>query len=86
VAALLLGEQALLTLAALPLGALIGYGLAALITLRSDSELFRLPLIVRQATYVSSFLVVTGAALLSGFLVRRRLDRFDLVEVLKTRE
>jgi len=86
VAVLLLGEQALLTLAALPVGALIGYGLAALITLRSDSELFRLPLIVRQATYVSAFLVVTGAALLSGFLVRRRLDRLDLVEVLKTRE
>jgi ABC-type antimicrobial peptide transport system permease subunit len=30
--------------------------------------------------------VVIGAAVLSGFVVRRRIDRLDLVEVLKTRE
>jgi ABC-type antimicrobial peptide transport system permease subunit len=30
--------------------------------------------------------VVVASALLSGVLVRRRLDRLDLIEVLKTRE
>jgi putative ABC transport system permease protein len=33
-----------------------------------------------------SSLVVLGAALASALVVRRRIDRFDLVQVLKTRE
>jgi len=33
-----------------------------------------------------SSLVVLAAALVSAMIVRRRIDRFDLVRVLKTRE
>jgi putative ABC transport system permease protein len=29
---------------------------------------------------------VLGSALVSGLIVRRRIDRLDLIEVLKTRE
>jgi putative ABC transport system permease protein len=86
VAAMLLGEQALLTALAVPLGFAVGYGLCALIVLRAQSELFRLPLLVSAGTYLFAFAVVAAAAVLSAVAVRRRLDRLDLVAVLKTRE
>jgi putative ABC transport system permease protein len=86
VALLLLGEQALLTAAALPLGFWIGYRLCAALAAAYQWELFRMPLVVSDRTWVFALAVVVGAALLSSLAVRRRLDRFDLVEVLKTRE
>lgn len=86
VAAMLLGEQALLTALAIPLGAAFGFGVCALLALRFESDLFRLPLVVSGRTYLFAFLTVAASALASGLAVRRRLDRFDLVQVLKTRE
>lgn len=86
VASMLLGEQALLTLVALPLGAAIGFAVCALLALRFESDLFRMPLVVSGRTYLFAFLTVAASALASGLAVRRRLDRLDLVEVLKTRE
>lgn len=86
IAVILLGEQALLTVAAIPLGFLLGYWFCTLMPLAYDSELFRMPVVVAPSTYAVAFLTVTGAALLSGLLVRRRLDRLDLIAVLKTRE
>ena len=46
---ILLGELALLTLAALPVGALLGYGMAAAIVESFDSEVYRFPLVVSRA-------------------------------------
>jgi putative ABC transport system permease protein len=86
VAAMLLGEQALLTLIALPLGAAVGYAVCGLLAYRFESDLFRLPLVVSARTVLYAFLAVTAAAVASGIAVRWRLDRLDLVEVLKTRE
>ncbi len=86
VAVLLLGEQGLLTVLAIPLGYLIGYQICAWLAQQYQWELFRLPLVVRRDNYAFAFLVVMAAALFSGLVVRRRLDRLDLVEVLKTRE
>ncbi len=86
VATLLLGEQAILTLASLPLGLLAGYGLCWLIVLRVQSELFRIPLVVTTTTPLFAVTAVVAAAMLSGWIVRRRLSRLDLVAVLKTRE
>ena len=83
---ILLGELALLTLLALPLGCAIGYGLAALIASSFDSEVYRIPLVVEPATYGYAVLVVVAASALSALAVRRRIDRLDLVAVLKTRE
>ncbi|HEX9166586.1 MAG TPA: ABC transporter permease [Gemmatimonadales bacterium] len=83
---LLLGEQALLTLAGIPLGFLAGYGLAWLVAYRFESDLFRIPLVVRGSTYLLSVAVVAGAAFLSAAAVRQRIRRLDLVAVLKTRE
>jgi putative ABC transport system permease protein len=83
---ILLGELALLTLVALPLGAVIGYLLGELIMAGFNNEVYRLSFVVSPATIAWSFLVVIAAAFVSGLVVRRRLDRLDLVAVLKTRE
>jgi putative ABC transport system permease protein len=86
VAVVLLGEQVVLTLAAIPLGFLVGYGLAALLSQAYNTELYRLPLIVTKASYTFAFMVIAIAAIVSGSIVRRQLDRLDLIAVLKTRE
>ncbi len=86
VATLLLGEQAILTLASLPAGLLLGYGLCWLIVARVQSELFRIPLVVTASTALFAVSTVLAAAVASGLIVRRRLSRLDLVAVLKTRE
>ena len=86
VAAMLLGQQAALTLAALPLGCALGYALAALLSALLSQDLFRIPLIVSARTYLLSIVVVLAAAVAAGYLVWRKLRRMDLIEVLKTRE
>ncbi len=83
---ILLGELALLTAISLPLGLALGRGLAALTVRAYDNELYRLPMIVAPRTYGIAALTVVLASLLSGLVVRRRLDHLDLVAVLKTRE
>ena len=86
VAALLLGEQGVVTVLGIPLGWALGYLLAALVVTGLATESYRLPFVVSLRTYLWSAAVVLAAALLSGWIVRRRLDRMDLVAVLKTRE
>lgn len=83
---ILLGELAILTLAAIPVGLFIGNRLAGLVCWFMDTELYRIPLIIEPNTYAFSTSVVLIAAILSGLLVRRRLDHLDLIAVLKTRE
>lgn len=83
---LLLGEEALLTAMGVPAGFALGYGLAWLVAYRFESDLFRIPLVLRPGTYALSMAVVAGAAFLSALVVRRRIRRLDLVAVLKTRE
>ncbi len=86
ISSILLGELALLTLAALPVGAALGYALASLIVGTIQSEVYRFPLYVSRQAVAWSFLGIMTAAALSALLVRRRLDTLDLVAVLKVRE
>jgi putative ABC transport system permease protein len=83
---MLLGEQAVLVLAAIPSGLLLGWALTLIVMLRFESELFRLPVVVNPTTYLQAVGIVLLSAGLSALLVRRRLNRIDLVAVLKTRE
>lgn len=83
---ILLGELALVTLLAIPLGLVAGYLLAAALAGAMATELFRIPLVVLPRTYAFAAITVLVAAALSGLVVRRRLDQLNLVEVLKTRE
>lgn len=86
VTGMLLGEQAVLLAMALPLGFWIGRRLATLLAGAYAWELFRMPLVVTPRTYLFSALVTSVAALGSGALVRRRLERLDLVTALKSRD
>ncbi|QDH71802.1 ABC transporter permease [Lysobacter alkalisoli] len=83
---ILLGELVILTAVALPFGAVLGHGMAQAMVKSIESEVYRFPLATTPATIAWSALVVIAAATVSGLIVRRRLDRLDLVGVLKTRE
>ena len=83
---MLLGEQALLTFLAIPVGFLIGYGICALLTAAMQTELYRMPLVVNTNTYALAVLIVNAAAIATSAIIYRRLRYLDLVEVLKTRE
>jgi putative ABC transport system permease protein len=83
---ILLGELAILTVMALPLGTAIGYGLGELIMAGFNNEVYRISFVATGSTIAWSFLIVIAAAFVSGLVVRRRVDRLDLVAVLKTRE
>jgi putative ABC transport system permease protein len=83
---ILLGEIGILAFFALPLGCALGYALARLFVGAFTTELFRIPLAIEPSTYALSITIGLAATLISAFLVRRRLDRLDLIAVLKTRE
>jgi len=86
VAVILLGEQGVLTLAAVPVGFGLGSGVCWLLARRLTTELYRIPFVLTRANFGFAFVVVVVAALVSGALVVRRLRQLDLVAVLKTRE
>jgi len=81
-----LGELGVLTLAALPLGFILGRALCAYIVTAVESDLFRVPVVLENETYALGAAVVLLSASVSGLIVRHRLDHLDLVAVLKTRE
>lgn len=86
ISAILLGELAFVTLAAIPVGLMLGKFFAWWMTVAFDQELFRFPLVISQGTYAFAAAVVLVASATSGLIVRRRLDQLDLVAVLKSRE
>lgn len=83
---LLLGELAIITLIAIPIGFVFGYSLTAYMTTALSTDLYRVPLVVNRDTYAFSAIVVLISATISGLIVRHRIDHLDLIGVLKTRE
>jgi putative ABC transport system permease protein len=83
---ILLGELAALTLVALPLGMLLGRLLCGFFVQTWQTDLFRIPLVLEPRTYSYAALVVLVCSVVSGWIVRRKIDKLDLVGVLKTRE
>jgi putative ABC transport system permease protein len=86
VSRVLLTELAVLTLLAVPAGWVIGYGFGWLLIGAFSSDLYRVPLIIESATYAKSTLVVLAATAASALIVRQRINRLDLIAVLKTRD
>ena len=82
----LLGELAAVVMIALPLGTLWGHYVAVLMAGAYSTEVYQIPAIFSLETHGSAALVVIAAAVTSGLLVKRDLDRADLVAALKTRE
>lgn len=86
VALILVGELALLTLVALPLGCLTGYGLTVLMVELFETDLYQIPFGLAPRTYGWSSIVVIVAAAVSCAIVAWRIQTLDLVRVLKTRD
>jgi putative ABC transport system permease protein len=86
IAGMLFGEQAVLTVSGIAVGLVLGYQLCAVLSRLYQWELFRIPLVVSARTYAFAVAVIVLAALGTALLVRRRINRLDLVAVLKTRE
>lgn len=86
VTGLLLGEQVLLTLAAIPLGFAIGAAICRMLVPVFDREMFRLPFVLTPVTLDFAALVTVVSAAFSGLLVARRIATLDLIAVLKSRE
>lgn len=86
VSGLLLGELALGIAVALPLGMFGGYALVHVISELLESDQFHFPVVIFARTYALAALAVLAAAVASAWVVRRRIDRLDMVSALKTRE
>lgn len=86
VSRVLLTEFVLLTFIAIPLGWVIGYAFGWLLIQAFSSDLYRVPFAIERATYAKASLVVLAATAVSALLVRRRINRLDLIAVLKTRD
>lgn len=84
--AILFGEIAILAAPAIPLGFLLGYGLTGAVAASLTSSRMHIPVLVSPSTYAFAVVVFAAAALVSALVVRRRIDRLDLIEVLKARE
>jgi putative ABC transport system permease protein len=83
---ILLGEIGFLAALGLPAGCAFGVLLTTTIASSFETELFRVPMVIEGATFGGSMLIACFSAVVSAALVRRRLDRLDLISVLKTRE
>jgi putative ABC transport system permease protein len=86
VTAVLVGEISAITLAALPPGFALGYGLSYLVVKATSSDLYRLPFALSPASFSTAALVVLASALFSSVVVAARVRKLDLVGVLKTRD
>jgi putative ABC transport system permease protein len=86
VSGLLLGELALLIAVALPLGMLAGWAMVHGLVGALKSDQFFFPVVIRPRTFAIAALAVVAAGVASALIVRRRIDRLDMVGALKTRE
>jgi len=86
VSTLLLGELAISIALALPLGMVLGFGLTHLVVELLRSDQFNFPVVVSASTYAWAALCVVAACVASALVVRRRIDRLDMVSALKARD
>jgi putative ABC transport system permease protein len=86
VARILFNQFAFEIAVAIPIGLLFSPGIITLIARFHSNESFQIPGVIGARTYVAAVAVVVAAAAASAYVVRRRIDRLDLVGVLKTRD
>lgn len=83
---IIVGELMVLSVLAVPFGCLAGFGLSWMLTEGAASEAMRIPLHMRPAGFAYGILAVTAALVITGTGLYGYLARFDLVEMMKTRE
>ena len=83
---ILLGELAVLTVLALPIGGSLGYLMSSYIAKAFSTELYQIPVVLSWNSYGIATITVLVSAAVSGLLVQRDVNKLDLVRALKTRE
>ena len=83
---ILLGELAVITLFAIPVGSVLGYLLSLFIAEAFSNEIYQVPVVIRAYGYGYSAAIVIAATIASGYLVQRDVNKLDMVSALKTRE
>jgi len=86
VAYILVAELAVLVLLALPLGCVLGRGLGWVIAQRLDTDLYRVPLIITPDTMIVAMAVVLVAALVSAWMIGRRVRQLNVLSMLNTEQ
>ena len=86
VSAVIISELAVELIVAVPAGLLIGWYLINLIAFARASKSFQIPAVIDPSSCAIAALLVTGAAIASSIVIRRRIDALDLVAVLKARD
>lgn len=86
IAYILIGELMLLVVVGIGLGFFVGRGICAMFAEAISSDIYRVPLVLEPSTYAFGAAVVLASGAVSSWVIKRRLDGLDLVEVLKTRE
>jgi len=83
---ILLGEVGILTLVSLPLGCLMGQGLALVMSPMLESDMYKFPMVIDQATYGYGILVVILSSCFCALIMCRNVYDLDLISVMKARE
>jgi putative ABC transport system permease protein len=86
VAGMLLGEQLVMVMLAIPVGLGIGALFSAALVSAFETERFHFPLVFAARSQVFAALVTLGAAALAAIVIRGRVRRLNLVAALRTRE
>jgi putative ABC transport system permease protein len=79
-------ENYLLSAAGLVCGLPFGVALSWLLVKAYDTELYRLPFYVSQATFLKAITLTILFVVLANLAARRKIVRLNMVEVLKSRE
>ncbi|MBD3765424.1 MAG: FtsX-like permease family protein [Rhodobacterales bacterium] len=86
VSGVLYAQLAAVVVLAQPVGWLMGWAMAAAMVAAFSSDLYRVPFVLDRSVFATASLIVCTAAAVSALAVRGRIDRLDLIAVLKTRE
>lgn len=86
VAYILLGELAVLTLIAIPIGLVLGAAVSSVLSASLATDLYTIPFVLSRRTFALAAVVVLVSSIISAILIRRQLNRLDMIGVLKTRE
>lgn len=86
VAYILIGEIVVLTALAIPVGWVLGTGLAWGLSTSMSTDIFRIPFVITRWTYGFAAAGVLAASVVTALLVLPRLRRIDMVTALKAGE
>jgi len=86
ISSILLGELGVQVLAGIPLGLWLGTLWSRALAASIDPETIRFAVHISDRTYVEAAVIALLSGIVSALLVRRKLDRLDLIAVLKSSE